>query len=264
MSTLFSYFFCLFLKIVSVSLKTRHSMFSPAHKYGILRQKEVCRLKDNRIHFDLERKLRRYAISDLMKYIVIGQGIVFALLYIWPTLGYQLYSLITLTRTGLMHGQIWRLVTFVFVPPSSSPIFILFALYFYYMIGVGLENQWGKVKFNLYYLVGMLGSIIAALITGYADNTFLNLSLFFAYAALYPDEQVLLFMILPIKMKYLALVDAALYLYYFIVGTASTRITIVLCLLNVALFLGGDIINTIRRESRYWKTRYNFRKAMRK
>lgn len=193
-------------------------------------------MKDNRIHFDLERKLRRYAISDLMKYIVIGQGIVFALLYIWPTLGYQLYSLITLTRTGLMRGQIWRLVTFVFVPPSSSPIFILFALYFYYMIGVGLENQWGKVKFNLYYLVGMLGSIIAALITGYADNTFLNLSLFFAYAALYPDEQVLLFMILPIKMKYLALVDAALYLYYFIVGTASTRITIVLCLLNVALF----------------------------
>ena len=81
-------------------------------------------------------------------------------LYIWPTLGYQLYSLITLTRTGLMRGQIWRLVTFVFVPPSSSPIFILFALYFYYMIGVGLENQWGKVKFNLYYLVGMLGSII--------------------------------------------------------------------------------------------------------
>lgn len=264
MSTLFSHFFCLFLKIVSVSLKTRHSMFSPAHKYGILRQKEVCRLKDNRIHFDLERKLRRYAISDLMKYIVIGQGIVFALLYIWPTLGYQLYSLITLTRTGLMRGQIWRLVTFVFVPPSSSPIFILFALYFYYMIGVGLENQWGKVKFNLYYLVGMLGSIIAALITGYADNTFLNLSLFFAYAALYPDEQVLLFMLLPIKMKYLALVDAALYLYYFIVGTASTRITIVLCLLNVALFLGGDIINTIRRESKYWKTRYNFRKAMRK
>ena len=264
MSTLFSHFFCLFLKIVSVSLKTRHSMFSPAHKYGILRQKEVCRLKDNRIHFDLERKLRRYAISDLMKYIVIGQGIVFALLYIWPTLGYQLYSLITLTRTGLMRGQIWRLVTFVFVPPSSSPIFILFALYFYYMIGVGLENQWGKVKFNLYYLVGMLGSIIAALITGYAGNTFLNLSLFFAYAALYPDEQVLLFMILPIKMKYLALVDAALYLYYFIVGTASTRITIVLCLLNVALFLGGDIINTIRRESRYWKTRYNFRQAMRK
>ena len=219
-------------------------------------------MKDNRINYDLERKLRRYAIGNLMKYIVIGQGIVFALMYIWPTLGYRLYSLISLTRAGLMRGQIWRLVTFVFTPPSSSPIFILFALYFYYMIGLGLENQWGKVRFNLYYGVGMLGSIIAALITGYGSNMFLNLSLFFAYAALYPDEQVLLFMFLPIKMKYLALADAALYLYYFIVGGASTRVTIVLCLLNVVLFLGGDILSTIRRESRYWKTRYNYRKTM--
>ena len=133
-------------------------------------------MKDNRINYDLERKLRRYAIGNLMKYIVIGQGIVFALMYIWPTLGYRLYSLISLTRAGLMRGQIWRLVTFVFTPPSSSPIFILFALYFYYMIGLGLENQWGKVRFNLYYGVGMLGSIIAALITGYGSNMFLNLS----------------------------------------------------------------------------------------
>lgn len=221
-------------------------------------------MKNNPIRFDLERKLRRYSISNLMKYIVIGQGIVFALMWIWPTLGYRLYSLITLTRTGLLHGQIWRLFTFVFVPPSSSPIFILFALYFYYLIGMGLEYRWGKVRFNLYYLIGMAAAVISALITGYAGNSFLNLSLFFAYAALYPDEEVLLFMILPIKMKYLAALDAALYLYQFIVGDASTRVTIVLCLLNVFLFLGGDILNTIRRESTYWKTRRNFRNAMKK
>ena len=221
-------------------------------------------MNHNPIRFNLERRMRRYSISNLMQYIVIGQGIVFALLWIWPSLGYRLYSLITLTRTGLMHGQIWRLVTFVFVPPSSSPIFILFALYFYYLIGMGLEHRWGKVKFNLYYLVGMVAAVISALITGYASNSFLNLSLFFAYAALYPDEEVLLFMILPIKMKYLAALDAALYLYQFIVGSASTRVTIVLCLLNVFLFLGGDIISTLRRESTYWKTRRNFRNAMKK
>ena len=221
-------------------------------------------MKNNPIRFDLERKLRRYSISNLMKYIVIGQGIVFALMWIWPTLGYRLYSLITLTRTGLLHGQIWRLFTFVFVPPSSSPIFILFALYFYYLIGMGLEYRWGKVRFNLYYLIGMAAAVISALITGYAGNSFLNLSLFFAYAALYPDEEVLLFMILPVKMKYLAALDAALYLYQFIVGDASTRVTIVLCLLNVFLFLGGDIISTLRRESTYWKTRRNFRNAMKK
>ncbi len=217
----------------------------------------------NPINYDLERRLRRYSIANLMKYIVIGQGIVFLLLYIWPSLGVQVYSMISLNRAALLRGQLWRLLTFIFVPPSSSPIFIIFALYFYYMIGLGLESRWGKVRFNLYYLVGMVGAWITCLLTGYADNTFLNLSLFFGFAALYPNEEVLLMMIIPIKMKYLALIDAAIYLYSFIVGSASTRVAIVLCLLNVFLFLGGDLIHTIRRESQYWKTRYNFRKTMR-
>lgn len=221
-------------------------------------------MNNRNINYNLERRLRRYAISDLIKYVVFGQGILYALMMVMPTLGYRLYSLMTLTRRGLFAGQIWRLVTFIFVPPSSSPLFIIFSLYFYYMIGMSLERRWGKVKFNLYYFIGMLAAIVACLITGYAGNTFLNLSLFFAFAAMFPEEEVLLFMILPIKMKYLAVLDAALYTYQFLVGNASTRVTIVLCLLNVFLFLGGDLINMIRRESRYWKTRYNFRKTMRK
>lgn len=221
-------------------------------------------MNNRNINFNLERKLRRYAISDLIKYVVYGQGILYALIMIMPTLGYRLYSLMTLTRRGLFSGQIWRLATFIFVPPSSSPLFIIFSLYFYYMIGMSLERRWGKVKFNLYYFIGMLAAIAACLLTGYAGNTFLNLSLFFAFAAMFPEEEVLLFMILPVKMKYLAVLDAAIYAYQFLVGSASTKITIVLCLANVFLFLGGDLINTIRRESRYWKTRRNFRKVMRK
>ena len=221
-------------------------------------------MNNRNINFNLERKLRRYAISDLIKYVVYGQGILYALMMIMPTLGYRLYSLMTLTRRGLFAGQIWRLATFIFVPPSSSPLFIIFSLYFYYMIGMSLERRWGKVKFNLYYFIGMLAAIAACLLTGYAGNTFLNLSLFFAFAAMFPEEEVLLSMILPVKMKYLAVLDAAIYAYQFLVGSASTKITIVLCLANVFLFLGGDLINTIRRESRYWKTRRNFRKVMRK
>ena len=218
----------------------------------------------NPINYDLERKLRRYSIANLMKYITIGQGLVYILMYVWPSLGYRVMSMITLSRNAVLHGQIWRLVTFVFVPPSSSPLFVLFALYFYYMIGTGLEYRWGKVKFNLYYSVGMLCAIAACLLTGYADNTYLNLSLFFAYAAMFPNEQVYLFGILPLKMKYLALIDVLIYLRAFLTGGASTRVTIVLCLLNVFLFLGGDLIQTVRRESQYWKTRRNFRKVMRK
>ena len=221
-------------------------------------------MRDNRINYDLERKLRRYCIADLMKYIVIGQGFVYILMYIWPSLGYQLYSLLTLSRSAILRGQIWRIVTFIFAPPTSSPLFALFMLYFYYMIGSGLESRWGKVKFNLYYGVGMLAAVIACLITGHADNTYLNLSLFFAYAAMFPNEQVLLFMIVPVKMKYLALVDALIYLRAFIVGPNSARVTIVLCLFNVFLFLGGDLIHTFRQEAQYYKTRRNFRKVMRK
>lgn len=216
------------------------------------------------INYNLERRLRRYAISDLMKYIAIGQGIVYILMYVWPTLGNMLYYYLPLTRMTLMNGQIWRLVTFVFVPPSASPLFALFALYFYYMIGSALERRWGKVRFNLYYGIGMVCAWIACLLTGYATNTYLNLSLFFAFAAMFPNEEVYLFGILPIKMKYLALVDLLIYVQQFLTGTASTRVTIILCLLNVILFLGGDLLHTIRRESQYWKTRRNFRRVMRK
>ena len=221
-------------------------------------------MNNNPINYDLERRLRRYTIADLMKYIVIGQGLVYILMFVWPSLGNVLYSSIVLTRGALLRGQIWRLLTFVFVPPTSSPIFALFALYFYYMIGTALERRWGKVKFNLYYIVGMVCAWVACLLTGYAANTYLNLSLFFAFAAMFPNEEVYLFGILPIKMKYLALVDVLIYLQQFIVGSASTRVTIVLCLLNVILFLGGDLLHTLRRESQYWKTRYNFRKTMRR
>ena len=219
-------------------------------------------MNNNPINYNLERKLRRYTVSDLMKYITIGQGIVYILMYVWPSLGRMVYSMITLSRSALLHGQIWRLITFVFVPPTSSPIFVLFALYFYYMIGSSLERRWCKVKFNLFYGIGMICAWLACLLTGYAGNTYLNLSLFFAFAAIFPNEQVYLFGILPIKMKYLALVDVLIYLQQFITGSASTRVTIVLCLLNVILFLGGDLLHTIRRESQYWKTRRNFRKNM--
>jgi len=219
-------------------------------------------LNNHHINYELERKLRRYSIADLMKYIVIGQGFVYILMFVWPSLGYRLYSMITLSRGAILRGQIWRLVTFVFAPPSTSPLFVLFALYFYYFIGSRLESRWGKVRFNLYYGVGMLCAILACLITGSADNTYLNLSLFFAFAAMFPNEEVLLFMILPIKMKYLAIVDALIYLRAFIMGPGSVRVTVVLCLLNVFLFLGGDLLQTIRREAQYYKTRRNFRKNM--
>ncbi len=211
--------------------------------------------------FRLQRWLNRISFPNLMTCVVIVMGALYVLQMLMPSV--NLYGMLALTRSGLMKGEIWRLLTFIFLPPSTSIVWVLFSLYFSWMIGAVLENQWGSPRFTLFYLTGMIGSLLTALITGYADNTFLNLSLFFAFAAMNPDYQLLIMFIIPVKVKYLALLDAVLYLYLFIVGGWSTKLMILLSLGNVILFLGGDILNSIRRDMKYWKTRRNFRRAMR-
>lgn len=215
-----------------------------------------------KLSFDLERKLRKYSIRNLMNYIIAGMAIVYAFQYIVPS--YNFIGWLTLSRSQVFSGQIWRLITFVIVPPSTSPLWLIFSLYFYWLIGSMLENYWGTARFNLYYLVGIVGCILSALITGYSENSYLNMSLFLAFAAINPNFEVRVFYILPIKIKYLALLDVVFYLIMFIFGTWSIRVTILLSLVNVLLFFGGDLLNTIRRKSGYWKTRYNFRRSMRK
>lgn len=209
----------------------------------------------------LDRATRKISIPNLMNYIVGGMGIVFVADLLLPI---NLQSLLALNMSQVLRGQVWRLVTFIFLPPSSSLLWIVFSLYFYWLIGSGLQAQWGASRFTRFYLLGVLGNILAAAITGYAANTYLNLSLFLAFAALYPNFEVRVFMILPVKMKYLAVLDLAYYTWLLIVGTWSTRVAILLSLANVILFVGGPLVRTIRQDAQYWKTRYNFRKATRR
>src|SRR5690554_5027037 len=123
----------------------------------------------------LERKFGRYAIPNLMYYIIGGTAAVYILQTI---LRFPLIYHLAFIPELIMRGQVWRVITFIFIPPASSMIFIFFVLYFYYMIGSTLENEWGSFKFNLYYLFGMIGTIIAAFITGFGTSVYLNLSLF--------------------------------------------------------------------------------------
>jgi hypothetical protein len=152
-----------------------------------------------------------------MFYVIALYTVGFALSLVAPEFYYQYLSL---NIEAVFHGQIWRLVTFLMQPPSSSALFMVFALYLYYMIGRQLEYAWGAFRFNLYFLTGVLFHILAAIlvyvITGISfplGTFYLNLSLFFAFAALYPNEQFLLFMVIPIKVKYLACLDAAYFGY---------------------------------------------------
>ena len=210
----------------------------------------------------LERKIGRFALPNLMFFIVICQFAVFAAQLIFPEK--DLVGLLMLDRGAIINGQVWRLISFIFIPPSSSIIFMVFSLYFYYMIGSSLESQWGSFKFNVYYLMGMIGTIAAAFITGYGINTYLNFSLFFAFAVLFPNYEISLFFIVPIKVKYLAVLDAVFFIVMFIRGDWSIRLSIIAALINFFLFFGGDFIKFIKDQIYYSKTRRNFKNTMNK
>lgn len=165
----------------------------------------------------LERKFGRYAIPNLMYYIIILYVFGFVLDLVRP--GFYL-NYLSLNMSAIMHGQVWRLVTFIIQPPSTNIWFAVFTLYLYYMIGRSLEYMWGTFKFNLYFFMGAFFHIIAALLMYLilhvslpVGTYYLNMSLFFAYAAMYPNQEFLLFMVLPIKVKYLAWIDAAMFAY---------------------------------------------------
>lgn len=193
----------------------------------------------------LERRYGRFCIPNLMLWVVGGQIVVWLLVML---VDFRLYSMLTLTRAELLHGQVWRLISFIFLPPlSANPLLVALNLYFDYVIGVSLERQWGSFCFNVYFLAGMLGSVTAALLVGSAGNSALGLSLFFAFAMLFPEAQVLLFYILPIKVKWLGWIAAALYLWQLLTASLPGKVSLLLGMAGFLLFFGRSLFDGIRR-----------------
>lgn len=209
----------------------------------------------------VERKMRWFAVPNLM---MLLSGLMLAVFLLELALPEEAVSqYLWLDWNAVRAGQIWRVLSFLILPPASSPFFLLFSLYFFCLMGNGLESQWGTSKFTLFYTVGALGTIIGSLFTGFATNQYLNLSLFLAFAAIYPNYTVMVFFILPVKVKYLALLDVLLYLYLFFQIGWPERVALLLSLANVLLFFSPDIFRHIRDYFAYRKTRQNFRRNMR-
>jgi len=205
----------------------------------------------------LERRFGNIGIKGLMLYIAGANAIV--LLIGLSSAGFEIVQKLTLVPQLVLNGEVWRLITFAFIPPSVSPIFALFVLYFYYLIGTTLEKEWGVLKFNLYYFIGFIGTIIGTFIAGGAgDPTYLNLSLFLAFAYIFPDYQILLFFIIPIKMKYLAWLDTAFLVFAFFTGDLTVKLLIAVSMLNFMLFFGKDIVVHLRsgRRVHYNRKKY--------
>lgn len=209
----------------------------------------------------IERKTRWLAIPNLM-FLLSGMMLATYLLqFALPE--ENIYSYLYLNWDLIRAGEVWRVLSFLILPPMSSPIFILFSLYFYCLIGNGLERQWGTSRLTLFYLTGVVFAIIGSLFTGYATNEYLNLSLFFAFAALFPKFEILVFFVLPIEVRFLALLDAVYFVYALIVSSWPERIAILLSVFNILIFFWNDIYRTIKLRSSTWKTRRNFKKNMR-
>ena len=218
----------------------------------------------------LERKLYRFNIPPIMKYIVFAMGGVFVLdLMLSMTTAYttrlNLTAYLVLDISSVLQGQVWRLITWLFVPQQDNLLWMLLSLYFYYMIGTTLENRWGARRFLIYYVIGALANIAGAFIAhaitgyGYGVNTYLYYSLFLAFAALYPDMQFMLFFFLPVKAKWLAALDLLYFLLAIITGGTSLRMAALASLVNVALFFGEDIYQLGRRAYFQWQRKKQWR-----
>jgi hypothetical protein len=220
--------------------------------------------------YKLERKFGKYAIPNLMKYVVV----LYAVGLLVGSLTPGFYNAFFALRFELVaKGQVWRLITCLIPKVSmSSLLYVLIFVYLYYIIGNALENAWGAFRFNLYVFSGILLNILASwmmyLVTGQNSGISLDSiysSMFFAYAAIYPDVQFYLYFLIPVKVKYLARFDAAVLLYqcygYMRMGDYFSVILITVSMANFLIFFFATR-NYKRLSPREFERKARFRRQM--
>ena len=207
-----------------------------------------------------EKKFGRYAIPNLTLILILSYVAGYVIELLGSAAGVNLLGYLTLDPYRILHGQIWRLVTWVIVPPESFDLFTVIMLYFYYSLGTTLERTWGTYRYNVYILSGILFTVIGSFLCmgmiylmygslpteiasayfyqgSYAFSTYyINLSIFLAFAATYPNMQVLLMFVIPVKVKWMGILDAGVMLYYVVVGDVFTRFAIIASLLNFVIY----------------------------
>ncbi|MEG0824274.1 MAG: rhomboid family intramembrane serine protease [Oscillospiraceae bacterium] len=190
-------------------------------------------------------KHRRLGIPNLMLYIVIGNIAVF---FLDQFSGGSFSAMLTFNTAQIFAGQIWRILTFIIVPMDSNILFLALSMYLYWSLGTTLEREWGTTKFTVFYALGVILNIVVGLFTGMATMSYVNLSIFFAFATLYPNMQFIL-IIIPIKAKWLALLGAvpiAISMVQAILGGHfMVALLPVAAILNYLIFFSGDIAHLL-------------------
>jgi hypothetical protein len=201
----------------------------------------------------LERRFGKLAIPHLLRYVAALNGLAFVLCQIKP--GFE--RMLEMDPNLVLQGQVWRLLSHIFVPSVGgifpSWITAVFYLMFLMWLGDGLEQAMGVFRLNLYYLIGILGTNAAAFLSGESvGGFFLNNTLIFAFAAFYPDLRVLFFFIIPVKIKWLAWLDVVLLLPSFLLAGWGYKAGVIAAMANFFLFFGPSWIAARRgrREQR--------------
>ncbi|MCD8398644.1 MAG: hypothetical protein LUD12_15970 [Lachnospiraceae bacterium] len=189
----------------------------------------------------MERKFGKYAIPNLPAILIA----LYVAGYVIELMNSNVIWYLYLSPTMILRGQIWRLITWVIIPPYSLDVFVIITLYFYFSIGKTLERTWGVFRFNVYIFSGMIFTVIGAFLlyfiahidgAYYFSTYYVCMSMFLAFAVTYPDMQVLLMFIIPIKMKWLGILYGVLLLASFVQGNIATRVAIVSSLLNFVIY----------------------------
>ena len=192
----------------------------------------------------LERRFRRYGIPNITLYLIMGQ----VLLFMATRSGSFDIGKALLIPELVLQGEGWRLITFIFIPPITNVVFAFFAWYLFYLMGTALEGHWGTFRYNLFLLIGYVFTVAASfLIPGsIATNVFIGGSVFLAFAFLYPDFVLYIFFILPVRIKWLALITWIGYGFTLITGSWQTRLLVLASIGNFLVFFGNDILWKIK------------------
>lgn len=230
-----------------------------------------------------ERKFGKYAIRNLSLILIICYAVGYLLQLVAPNfVNYlQLDPYLIINKF-----QIWRIFTWLLIPPDTFNFFTLIMLYFYYSLGTSLEMVWGTYKYNVYLLSGFLFTVLGAFgiyafsfvfsdemvwasmvasIPLYISTYYVNMSIFLAYAATFPESKVYIFFVLPVKVKVLGIIYAVILIYEFITyamhGAVVLCVVIVVSLLNFVLFFFIQRKKLRLSPGNFNTRRYEFRKA---